>query len=170
MIPLEKLLLSVIGVQLMLLYHCQTLCTQTTMSVGKSDYKREINIRKSFEALGDDKSQVLVGFHAFTGCDQTRKFDNHAKQSYWNTFNTSPKKVINAFMLLGNSIKHPTEERIDGIIMFFLNLYFKNCLTGIDNLSKLRWHMFSKKQLKSDKLPPIFSALKLYDLYMKVCY
>ena len=66
----------------MLLYHCQTLSTQTTISVGRGDYKREINIRKSFEALGDDKLQALVGFHAFTGCDQTRKFDNHAKQSY----------------------------------------------------------------------------------------
>ena len=58
------------------------------MSVGRGDYKRKINIRKSFEALGDDKSQALVGFHAFTGCDQARKFDNHAKQSYWNTFDT----------------------------------------------------------------------------------
>ena len=140
------------------------------MRVGSVDQKRDINIGKSIEALRDAKSQALVGFRAFTDCEQTGKCNDNAKQSCWNTFITCPKKVINAFMLLGNSIKHPTEERIDGIIMFFLNLYCKNCLTGIDNLSKLRWHMFSKKQLKSDKLPPIFSALKLYDLYMKVCY
>ena len=64
---------------LILLYHCQTLCTQTIMSVGRGDYKRHINIRKWFEALEDDRSQALVGLHAFTGCDQTRKFNNHAK-------------------------------------------------------------------------------------------
>ena len=63
-------------------------------------------------------------------------------------------------MLLGNPIKHPMEECIDGIIMFVLNLYCKNRPTDINNLSKLRWHMFSKKQLESDKLPPTFSALK----------
>ena len=83
-------------VLLMLLYHYQTLCTQA-------------NIGKSFEALGDAKSQVLVGFYAFTGCDQTGKFNDHTKQSCWNIFITCPKKIIDAFMLLGNSIKHPTE-------------------------------------------------------------
>ena len=63
-------------------------------------------------------------------------------------------------MLLGNSIKHPTEECIDGIIMFVLNLYCKNRPTDISNFSKLQWHMFSKKQFESGKLPPAFSALK----------
>ena len=87
------------------------------MRAGRGDHKRNINIGTSFEALGDAKSQVLVGFHAFTGCDQTGKFNDHAKQSCWNTFITSLKKIIDAFMLLGNSIKHPMEECIDGIIM-----------------------------------------------------
>ena len=66
-------------VLLMLRYHYQTLCTQTIMRVGRGDHKRDINIGKSFEALGDAKSQALVGFHAFTGCDQTGKFYDHAK-------------------------------------------------------------------------------------------
>ena len=44
--------------------------------------------------------------------------------------------------------------------MFVLNLYCKNRPTDINNLSNLRWHMFSKKQLESDKLPPTFSALR----------
>ena len=130
------------------------------MRVGRGDYKRDIDIRKSFEALGDAKSQALVGFYAFTDCDQNGKYNDHAKQACWNTFITSHKKVINTFTILGNSIKHPTEECIDGIIMFALNLYCKNRPTDISNLSKLRWHMFSKKQLESNKLPPTFPALK----------
>ena len=40
----------------------------------------------------------------------------------------------------------------------------KNRPAVIDNLPKLRWHMFSKKQLESDKLPPTFSELK-YMIY-----
>ena len=120
-------------VLLMLLYHYQTLCTQTIMRVGRGDHKQDINIGKSFEALGDAKSQALVRFHAFTGCDQTGKFNN-TKQSCWNTFITCPKKIIDAFVLLRNSIKHPVEECIDGIIMFALNLYCKNRPTDINNL------------------------------------
>ena len=128
----------------MLLYHYQTLCTQTIMRVGRGDHKQDINIGKSFEALGDAKSQALVGFHFFIGCDQTGKCNDNAKQSYWNTFITSPEKIIAAFMLLENSIKHPLEECIDGIIMLVLNLCCKNRPKDIDNLSKLRWHVFKK--------------------------
>ena len=69
-------------------------------------------------------------------------------------------KRLSMLMLLGNSIKHPTDECIDGIIIFVLNLYCKNRPTDISNLSKLQWHMFSKKQLESGKSPPTFSALK----------
>ena len=58
-------------VLLMLLYHYKTLCTQTIMRAGRGDHKRDTNTGKSFEASGDAKSQALVGFHAFTGCDQT---------------------------------------------------------------------------------------------------
>ena len=36
---------------LMLLYHYQTLCTQTIMRVGRGDHKRDINIEKSFEVI-----------------------------------------------------------------------------------------------------------------------
>ena len=90
---------------------------------------------------------MLVGFHAFTGCDQTGKCNDNAKQSCWNTFITYPKKAINAFMLLGNSIKHPTNECVDGITIFVLNLYCKNRPADISNLSKLQRHMFSENSL-----------------------
>ena len=88
-----------------------------------------------------------MGFHAFTGYDQTGKCIDNAKQSCWNTFIACPKKTINAFMLLGNSIKHSTNECVDGIIIFVLTLYCKNRPTDISNLSKLQWHMFSKNSL-----------------------
>ena len=144
--PLREVVIvcSEADVLLMLPYHYQTLCTQTIMSVGRGDQKRDINIGKSFEALGDAKSQALVGFHFFAGCDQTGKCNDNAKQSCWNTFITSPEKIIAAFMLLENSIKHPLEECIDGIIMFVLNLCYKNRPKVIDNLSKLRWQVFKK--------------------------
>ena len=81
-------------VLLMLLYHYQTLCTQTIMRVGRGDHKGDINIGKSFEALGDAKSRALVGFHAFTGCDQAGKFNDQAIQLCWNIFIASPKRLL----------------------------------------------------------------------------
>ena len=56
-------------VLLMLLWHYQTLWTQTIIRVGRVDRKHDINIGKSFEVLRDAKSQALVGFYAFTGCN-----------------------------------------------------------------------------------------------------
>lgn len=63
------------------------------MRVGRGNHKRGIDIGKSFKALRIAKSQALVGFHTFTGCDQTRKFNDCAKQSCWNTFIRLPRKV-----------------------------------------------------------------------------
>ena len=134
------------------------------MRVVRGDHKQDADIGKSFEALVVAKSQAFVGFHALTGCDQTGNFKDNAKQSCWNTFITSPKNVINFFILLGNSIEHPLKKCIEGLTLFILNLYSKCRPTHIDSLSKLQCYMLSKKQLESDKLPLIFSALK-YMIY-----
>ena len=42
---------------------------------------------------------------------------------------TSSEKVIDASLLLGNPNKHPTEECINDVTLFMLNLYSKNCPT-----------------------------------------
>lgn len=74
------------------------------MRVVRSNHKLDLNIGKSFAASEVAKSpQALVGFHAFTGGDQTGKFNDYAKQSCWNSFITPSKKVIDAFLLCNNS-------------------------------------------------------------------
>ena len=63
------------------------------MRVGRGNHKRGTDIGKSFKALRVAKSQALVGFNTCTGCDQTRKFNDYAKQSCWSTFIRSSRKV-----------------------------------------------------------------------------
>ena len=99
------------------------------MRVGRGNYKRDIDVGKSFKALGVPTPQALVSFHSFTVCDETGKFNDYAKQYCGNTFITSSKKVIDVSLLLGNSNKHPTEECINEVTLFMLNLYSKNCPT-----------------------------------------
>lgn len=44
------------------------------IAFGVGKQYRYIEIHDIVRALGEDKSQVLHVFHAFTGCDQTSRF------------------------------------------------------------------------------------------------
>ena len=124
--------------------------------MGRGDHKRDINIEKSFEALGDAKLQALVGFHVFTGCNQTGKFNDHAKQSWWNTFITSPKKVIDALLLV-NSVKHQTEEWHNHVCPESL---LQKPSNRYRQPFKVPVAYVFKNQLEPEKLAPTFSTLK----------
>ena len=51
------------------------------------------------------------------------------------------------------------DEIVTGLETFVLNLYCKQRPNSVENLSSLRWYLFSKHQFNSDKLPPTSSAL-----------
>ena len=44
-----------------------------------SNNLREIDIGAAYEALDPKHSSAILGFHAFTGCDQTGKFYGKTK-------------------------------------------------------------------------------------------
>ena len=49
---------------------------------------------------------------------------------------------------------------MSGLVEFVLDLYCPKRPKDITDLSSLRWHLFSKYQLESEKLPPTAAALK----------
>ena len=129
----------------LLLHTYPLLCAKTVFTAGRGDNKRDLDIGQAYEMLGSEKCQTLLGFHAFTGCDETGKFNGHSKTSCWNTFMSSSKQVLSAFTNLE-------------LMCFVLDLYQTYRPADIDTLAKLKWYMFSKKQLESEKLPPTNSA------------
>ena len=46
---------------------------------------------------------MILGFHAFTGCDQTGKFTGKSKLTCWKVFESSSSSVLKAFKQLGVS-------------------------------------------------------------------
>ena len=64
---------------LLLLYWYPHLCTKTRFLTGKGSTKRLITVKPLYTALGEEKANALLGFHAFTGADTTGRFSGKTK-------------------------------------------------------------------------------------------
>ena len=54
-----------------------------------------------------------------------------------------------------------TDEFKQGLELFVIKIYFKDILhSSIKDMSILRWHLFSKHQFESEKLPPTLDTLE----------
>ena len=112
-------------VLLLLIFFYQELCTHTIFRTGSGNRIRDINIGLVYEMLGEEKCKALLGFHCFTGCDQTAKFYGKSKLSCWKTFLNSPSQVITAFNELGDGAIVSTSVR-NGLTLYLLDLYNKS--------------------------------------------
>ena len=122
-------------VLLLLMNYYEELCAKT---VFKGNNSRDIDIGKAFEGLGQDKVKSLLGFHAFSGCDQTSKFSGYGKSSYWKTFMSSPSSVITAFQRLGDDFDvYKDDSTFYGIERFVLDLYQPFRPKNVDSRSSL---------------------------------
>ena len=142
-------------VLLLLLYFYPQICNNTVFRATT----REIDVGCAYNALGNEKSMALLGFHAFTGCDSTGRFSGFSKTACFDTFLKSNSFVYKAFASLGNNDDGLKEEIIDGLTQLVLDLYQPKRPSNINTLGQLRWYLFSKFQYDSEKLPPTSSAL-----------
>ena len=75
-----------------------------------------MSLRLAFENLGDDICKALLGFHAFSGCDQTGEFYDSSKLTYWKKLMTSPGDVLDAFKHLGVTLNEKTKNGETGTL------------------------------------------------------
>ena len=136
------------------------LCKDIIFKTGSGDNLREIDIGAAYEALDPKHSSAILGFHAFTGCDQTGKFYGKTKAFCWKTLIESSDEELAALQKLGESEELPTEDTILGLEAFTMRLYRQNVPHSVKSLSDMRWYLFSKKQSEAEKLPPTKAALK----------
>lgn len=142
-------------VLLILLHYFDELSSSTIFRTTQHD----ITLQLVYESIGPHKCKAILGFHAFTGCDQTGKFYGHSKFSCWKVFMSSTSQVIAALSKLGESIIKPTEVDVQALEHFVMHLYCKKIPSTVEDLADLRWHMFSKQQSEAQKLPPTRAAL-----------
>ena len=63
-------------------------------------------------SIGEEKSQALLAFHAFTGCDQTSSFAHYDKKTAWEAWGALDD-VTAAFQALSNA---PTVDVVDEVM------------------------------------------------------
>ena len=95
--------------------------------------------------------KALLGFHSFTGCDQTGRFYGYSKLTCWKVFTSSNVFIQNAFQCLGDSLIVDVYNELE---QYVLQISDSERPSALSNLAELRWYIFSKHQYESDKLPP----------------
>mgnify|MGYP001798572018 FL=1 len=127
--------------------------------LGRGKDIRQIDIADSYEAIGPEIATAIIGFHSFTGCDFTSKFNGKSKKSSWKLLLKSDGEILKAFHNLSNP-NTDLDSYLIGLEKFVINLYEKNDTQFLSSLGSLRWSLFSKYQYESAKLPPTTSALE----------
>ena len=128
--------------------------------IGKGVNSRDIDIKACYEALGPERSGSLLGFHVFTGCDQTGRFCGESKSTWWHCYIHANRDVYDSLAKIGNVEALPSLETIECLEKFVVKFYKRTRGFDSTSLGDLRWFLFSKFQNDAEKLPPTFSALK----------
>ena len=111
--PFRKLLVKSpdTDVFLLLIHHCQELPLDTEFVTGRGEHTRSISVVAANQVLGDERRQALLGFHAFTACDQTSKFSRKSKRACWLKFINSDEAIMTAFSILeGQNFSYDSER------------------------------------------------------------
>ena len=117
------------------------------------------SLRQIFKRFTPRVCKALLGFHAFTGSDQTGKFHGFSKRSCWEIFLSSTNENLNAFINLATNDLNPGIDYCS-LESFVAALYRKQLVPAeVATLADLRWYYFSKHQSESHKMPPTYGAL-----------
>ena len=128
----------------MLIYYYPQLCLKTVFKERKGKDIRKIDIEQAYQAITPRCASALLGFHAFTGCDITGKFNGISKQHCWKQLLNCSRDELEAFSYLGNCESLPSDTVILPLQQFIMKLYCKKNLPDVTNLGDLRWYLFSK--------------------------
>ena len=116
-------------VLLLLLYFYPQICNNTVFQATTG----EIDVGYACNALENEKSMGLLGFHAFTGCDLRGRFSGFSKTTCFDTFLKSNSLKYKAFASLGNN-DDGLQEIIDGLTQLVLDLYQPKRPSNINTL------------------------------------
>ena len=134
--------------------HYDKLCRRTSLSMVSGT----VDIGPIWRALGKQKAQALVMFHAFTGSDNIGKFSGIGKATWFQQYIKADMALPRAFMELPVD-GDLTQEVKDELTKFVCLRY---CPKGVQitSIPDLRWHLFCKQLAESNRLPPTLGALE----------
>ena len=130
-----------------------------TVFVTLGPHKREISVRKIFDALGVDNVAALPGLHALPGADIAGSFAGKAKTSFWKRFMDTPKEILQALTALGETEEIPNDV-FRNIEAFICSVYATLKHHQTFDMANLRWWFYTNRQAKGKNMPPTSASLR----------
>ena len=127
-----------------MVYYQTKLCNRTLFHAGSGKDVRSTDVKNAYGSIGSKLAKALLGYYAFSGSDFTFTFNEKSKLATWRHFNGSSDDALDAFKLQ----------------TYVMNLYCEKRPSSIKTIGELRWYMFTKRQLESEKHPPTESAIR----------
>lgn len=116
--------------------------------------KRIIPIKPVVKELRPTKRAALPAFHA----GNTESFVGQRKLTWWKVFERASDNICQSLLSLSVTDDGPPAEVFESFEALICQLYLPN--TSITKVYDLRWWLFKKKQVQSEKLPPSPDALR----------
>ena len=134
--------------------HYDKLCRRTSLSIVSGT----VDIGPIWRALGKQKAQALVMFHAFTGSDNIGKFSGIGKATWFQQYIKADMALPRAFMEL--PVDGDLTQEVKDELTKFVCLRYCSKGVQITSIPDLRWHLFCKQLAESNRLPPTLGALE----------
>ena len=91
--------------------------------------EEKLSIRDSYQRLGDQRTEALIGWYAFKGTDNTGGFVSKALKSYFKAFLAADNDILDAFSDYSDVVKLCQKEFSDkwkGMFAFYTDLPIAN--------------------------------------------
>ena len=139
-------------------FQCISL-SELWIEFGVGKHLKYLPAHEISRSIGEEKSQALLAFHAFTGCDQTSSFAHHGKKTAWEAWISAFDDVTAAFRFLSNA---PMVAVVDEVMPFlerYVTIMYDRTSTCM-NVNDARRDLFTRKGRDIEAISPTSDALR----------
>lgn len=134
--------------------HVNSMCqTKVLFATGVGNKRRILDLTALSTSLGEQLSNALTGFHAFTGCDSISSFAGKGKRTCYKAL-LSNETFLEMFSSLGSS-QDVSDQLMDSIQRFVCALYGSKSA----DVNTARYTLFCTSAPIEKSLPPNKDAL-----------
>ena len=123
---------------------------------GTGNKKRFTPIPEISANMGTDLALLLPVLHALSGCDSTSAFSGYGKKSFFDVVKKNPE-LVDGLNEIGNDPTQLSNNAMEAVISLLCFIYGQK--DSYKSVNDLRYKLFAKKGLSSQRLPPSSDAL-----------
>ena len=125
---------------------------------GVGKHLKYLPARDIYRSIGEEKSQALLAFHTFTGCDQTSSFAHYGKKTPWEAWGAF-NEVTAAFQALSNAPTVDVVDEVMPILERYVTIMYDRT-SACMKINDARRDLFTRKGRDIEAIPPNPDALR----------